>query len=642
MCITKISQLRKRVNLTCAPTSLAGVNPNSTDSRIGLTVRFLINNLAFLKFCDTIIENIAMGLIYMKNTTVKRPLRRLLAFAKPWAGTLIITSVVLLIASLMSLVTPELVRRLTGAISNGSVSPKLILIYSLILIGSYLIRGVCRFLSMWLAHVAAWEYVAKLTLTVYDKLQRLSMRYFGDKQTGQLMSRVINDTRNMEVLIAHAVPDLFANAVIIVGVGVMIFTINPTLAVFTLLPVPFVLLVSTLFSKKVMPLFRINQQVFGELGGEMQDRISGIKEIQAFAKEDCEYRNLKDFCRHYSEVNIRANFANAIYNPSVEFLTSLGTVVVMAAGGLAACGGSMTASDIVGFFMYLSLFYQPLTVLARLAEDAASSLAGGIRVLEILDEEIEIKNALNAKSASLEGEIEFENVSFGYDDDIPVLKNISFKAEKGSMTAFVGATGVGKTTIISLLERFYDPVSGRVLIDGQDIKYLDIASLRNDISIVLQDVFLFNGSIYDNIAYGKEGAVREDVIAAAKAAFADEFISAMPEGYDTLIGERGVKLSGGQKQRISIARAILRNSPILILDEATSAVDNETEEKIQKAIEGLSRDRTVIVVAHRLSTVHRADKIIMLEKGSIAESGTHDELIAKNGAYAKLYKSKTE
>ncbi len=573
----------------------------------------------------------------MKNKKAKSPILRLIAFAKPWTGVLIITCIALLASSLMSLVTPELVRRLTGEISTNTVTAQKILIYSLILIGAYLIRGAGRFLSMWLAHVAAWEYVAHLTLTVYDKLQRLSMRYFGDKQTGALMSRVINDTRNMEVLIAHAIPDLFSNAVIIIGVGVMIFTINPLLALFTLLPVPIVLFVSTFFSKKVMPLFRINQQVFAELGGEMQDRISGIKEIKAFAKEDCEYLSLKEFCKKYSKVNINANFANAIYNPSIEFLTSLGTVAVMAVGGLAACGNTMSAADIVGFFMYLSLFYQPLTVLARLAEDAASSLAGGVRVLELLDEEIEVKNKENAVSRVLDGKIEFKNVSFGYDDGTEVLKNISFTAHKGSMTAFVGATGVGKTTIISLLERFYDTTQGEILIDGINIRDLDLSSLRSNISAVLQDVFLFNGSIYDNIAYGKENAAREEVISAAKAAFAHDFIKDMPQGYDTLIGERGVKLSGGQKQRLSIARAVLRNTPILILDEATSAIDNETEKKIQKAIEALSKDRTVIVVAHRLSTVRRADKIIMLDKGSICEMGTHDELMAKNGAYASLY-----
>ena len=558
--------------------------------------------------------------------------------AKPWWGELVITVISLLAASLLSLVTPEAIRKLTALLGTpGDATTALILKYCGILVGAYLLRALCRFISMWQAHVAAWNFVGYLTSLCYDKLQSLSMRYYSDKQTGEIMSRMINDTRQLEVLIAHSLPDMATNVIVVAGVAVMIFRINPLLALYTLIPVPFILLLSRLFTTKVAPLFKINQEVLAGLNGHTQDNLSGMKEIQAFGKEGKESLGMKDYCRHYSFVNIRANFYNAMYHPAVEFITSIGTVIVMGAGGYFVMRGRMSTADIVGFFMYLSLFYSPLSALARLAEDIQVSRACGNRVLELLDTESEIKEDDDAKDIpTCSGDVRFDNVVFGYSGDSKVLDGISFDVKPGKMLALVGATGVGKTTIVSLLERFYDPQSGKITIDGHDIRHATLSSLRKNISIVLQDVFLFNGTVYENIAYGAENATEEEVYAAAKTACADEFIREMPEGYMTKIGERGVRLSGGQKQRIAIARAVLRKTPILVLDEATSAVDNETEAQIQKAIENLSGSHTLIVIAHRLTTIMKADDIIVLRDGKIAEEGTHDELMKKGGIYCGM------
>lgn len=465
----------------------------------------------------------------------------------------------------------------------------------------------------------------------------MHLGFFHDKQTGDLMSRVVNDTRDFELLYAHMIPESITNIVTFAGVLIILLMINPKLALITCAPVPLIMISGIIFAKKVRPYFRISQQKMGELNGKLQDNLSGTHEIQAFGREEYETGRINEKNFEHVRAMLQALKVSAIFHPSVEFISSLGTILVVAFGGYLAYREGLQVEDIVAFLLYLNLFYQPITGLANLVENMQQSLAGAERVITILDAPYEIKDSPDAKDLKeVKGEITFDHVSFSYIDGIPVLNDVSFTCKPGEMLALVGPTGVGKTTITELLSRFYEPDSGRILIDGTDIRDITISSLRQNISTVLQDTFLFNGTIAENISYARPEATPEEIKEAAKAANIDKEIEAMPDGYDTLTGERGVKLSGGQKQRIAIARAILRKSPIIVLDEATAAVDVETEQQIRNAINSISGKRTIIAIAHRLSTIRTAKQILVIENGMISEKGTHEQLLELHGQYARM------
>ena len=569
---------------------------------------------------------------------------RILKYARPYWWLIGITGFSVIAVTGLNLVTPWLVMDLVSALTEGQSSDmlKTSRYIVIVLIVVYILRAIFTYLQRYMSHAAAWRLVADMRVAVYEQLQKLTLRYYHDKQTGQLMSRAINDTATFEVLIAHAVPDLVANVLIFLGISIILFIKNPLLAAFTLIPIPFLVVGGLVFTKKILPNFREAQGTLAELNAVVQDNISGIKEIQVFNQQFREKKRVEKRARKYTTAILNALKLSAVFHPLVEMLSSFGTVIVVGFGGWLAINGRVSAAEIVGFIMYLGLFYQPITTLARVMEDLQQATAGAERVFELLDTEPDIVDSKDAQEIThSEGEIIFDNVSFHYLESSPVLKNVSFTAKSGKMLAFVGPTGGGITTIICLVARFYDPVSGRILLDGKDLKDITLSSIRNQISIVLQDIFLFNGSVADNIAYGSKNASVDDIVRAAEIARAHDFISELPEGYDTVIGERGVKLSGGQKQRLSIARAVLRNSPILILDEATAAVDVQTEEEIQQAIQELAGSRTIIVIAHRLSTVKQADLILVFKDGEIVESGTHQELISYGGLYRELTKVKT-
>ena len=546
--------------------------------------------------------------------------------------------------TLVNLTAPKLLSSMTGIVENGLDESGLqqVLMLALGLLFLYLLRILFRFGSNYLTHKAAWHLVGDLRGRLYNKLQSLDLGFFHDKQTGDLMSRVINDTRDFELLYAHMIPDILTNVATFVGVLVILLTVNWQLALITCAPIPLIMYSGVIFSKIVRPFFKASQKSMGELNAQLQDSLSGLHEIQAFGQEKYESGRVQE--KNLAQVGamLRALRASAIFHPSVEFLSSAGTVLVVFFGGFLAYRGQLSVADIVAFMLYLSLFYAPVSGFANLLESLQQSLAGAERVTLILDTPSAIEDAPDAQDiGQASGAVAFENVSFHYSNQVPVLKDISFSCEPGMMVALVGPTGVGKTTTTQLISRFYDPVQGRVLIDGKDIKNVTLESLRHNISPVLQDTFLFNGTISENIGYAKPDATQEEIEAAAKAANIHEDILSMPDQYETKVGERGLRLSGGQKQRVAIARAILRQSPIIVLDEATASVDVQTEKQIQAAIKNLAGKQTIIAIAHRLSTIRDADLILVFHEGRIIERGTHEELLEQKGLYYKMHQAQS-
>jgi len=562
-------------------------------------------------------------------------------YARKYSRALILTVLSMVFLVAVQLVTPWLIRNLVATITSAEASLEsmnMVTRLALIALAVHLIRGFLQFVRSYMGHVAGWGVVADVRQEIYMHLQRLSLRFYEDKQTGQLMSRVVNDSDMFERLIAHAIPDVAVNVLTLIGVTAVLVTINWQLMLLSLIPIPFIILSMRAFAKYVRPAFVVRQKELGELNATLNDNLAGIREIKAFTREELEAGRVGERIARYRDSLLRALRLMATFHPFVQFTSSLGVILMIYFGGRLVLQQVLPLEDWVAFYLYLDLFYQPIRVLGDAWEGVQEALAGAERVSELLQEEPTVVEAPDAVTLPepVQGAVAFHDVSFSYNTGEPVLQHITLDIPARSVMALVGPTGVGKTTLASLIPRFYDVCEGSITLDGHDLRTLQSENLRRQISIVLQDVFLFHGTARENILFGKPDATEEEVIHAARIANAHDFIMRLPNGYDTMIGERGVKLSGGQKQRLAIARAVLKDAPILILDEATSSVDTETELLIQQALERLMVGRTTLIIAHRLSTVRNADNIVVLEGNTIVQMGTHQQLLAQEGLYRHL------
>lgn len=471
---------------------------------------------------------------------------------------------------------------------------------------------------------------------LYDKIQRLPLRWFDTRRTGDVMTRVVEDVTNMERVLIDGIEQGLVAVLQVFGVGVFLFWMNAKVALWATMPVPLLAVGAWIYSSMGRDRYRNQREAASDLNALLHDNISGIRQIKAYAAESEELIRFNRFSEVLRQTNLRMMKWWALYSPSMSLLRMTGYVLVLALGGMAVMDGSLTKGEFVGFLLFLSLFYEPIDRLNSLNQMILSGRAAADRVFEIMDSEDEI-NATSGKElpASIQGHVRFENVSFSYQDQ-PTLHEVNIEAKPGQVVALVGPTGAGKTTVLSLLARFYETTEGRITMDGIDLATLSKASLRDRMGYVTQEAFLFNGTVRENLQLAKRDASDAEMWAALDASHASNFVRELPELLDTNVGERGVKLSGGEKQRLSIARSLLKNAPILLLDEATASVDSETERLIQQALDHLMKNRTSFVIAHRLSTIQNADKIYVLDAGRVVEQGTHQQLLDLCGKYAEL------
>jgi ABC-type multidrug transport system fused ATPase/permease subunit len=569
-------------------------------------------------------------------------LRRLFGYLGPYWKPLLITGILLLLQTGLSLLPPLFQREIIDEVIGAGDLQRLGTLVAA-MIGVYAALALAEMGDQYLRHVLGERFLLDLRVRIYDYVQRLSLSFFERTSTGELMSRVTNDVNELERFITHGVTLIGVDALRLVGASAILIVLDWRLALIALAPVPFIGYGLRRFNRHVRPIYRQARDRLGDINTRLQDDLSGMRVIQAFGQEEAELQRFKIVSEGYYRERVRAIRAWSTFFPSIYFVSAVGGVLVLGAGAAMVVNGQLTLGTLVAFLAYIVSFYEPLRRLTDVDNTFQQANAAAERIFELLDEMPEIQDAPGATSLGrIEGRVAFDDVHFRYGDDDDVLHDIDFQIAPGQVVALVGPSGAGKTSIANLLCRFYDPTNGRVLVDGYDIRQVEIRSLRRQVAVVLQDTFLFNASVRENVSYGKPDASEEEILAAAKTAYAHEFIQQLPEGYDTLIGERGVRLSGGQRQRLALARAILTDPRILILDEATSSVDAEAEYLIQQALEGVMRGRTSLVIAHRLSTIREADKIIALHDGRIREIGDHQELLERGGLYSQLYRRQLE
>ena len=568
-------------------------------------------------------------------------LKKFIKYYKPYKAVFFIDLLCATIISAIDLAFPQLLRTLTKTLFAGAPG-KIISALIPITIGllvAYIIQTACRYYVTYAGHMMGARMERDMRKELFDQYEKLSFSYYDQNNSGQMMSKLVSDLFDISELAHHGPENLFISVIKIIGSFIFLFMINRMLAVPMLILVVLMLIFSYGQNKKMQETFMDNRRKIGDINSSLQDTLAGIRVVQSFANERIEQEKFNRSNENFL-ISKDANYrCMGSFMSGNAFFQGMMYLVTLVFGGFLIAHGRMEASDLAMYALYIGIFISPIQILVELTEMMQKGLSGFRRFLEVVETEPEIVDAADAKPLkNVKGNVCYEDVSFHYsDDDTPVLSHVSFEIPAGKSIALVGPSGSGKTTICSLLPRFYDVTEGRVTIDGNDVRKLTLESLRSQIGLVSQDVYLFGGSIKDNIAYGKPDATMDEIEKKKKKANIHDFIMELPDKYDTFVGERGTRLSGGQKQRISIARVFLKNPPVLILDEATSALDNESERFIQKSLEELAKDRTTITIAHRLSTIRNADEILVVADCGIAERGTHEELLARDGIYARYY-----